>query len=147
MKRLFFIPLIGALTLALGAYLLEGGNILLLFQITAALGTYGLTFVMLLTQYSPSEMGKAFSAAVKGGTAKELKISLTYFGTMQRLAIVSGLFMPALGCIHIGMNTSEISKITGFLIALLMVSILYSLSIMLFITIPFSGAIKKRMVE
>ncbi|MBI4976076.1 MAG: MotA/TolQ/ExbB proton channel family protein [Spirochaetes bacterium] len=144
MKKFFIIPLLASMALTAGVIALEGGSLMSYLGISAALLTCGVSFLVLLTQYTPGEMGSAFAAATGNAAVSDMKKALVFFETMQRTVIAAGILGTMIGFIYVLSKLSDISK-TGVGIALSLITLLYAVVIVTFITVPFIGAIRKKL--
>ena len=148
MKRFSFISILIALGLVYATIWLEGGNILSFLSPSCFVSTFGISFVIMLALYNPTDMKRAFMAvAMKNQASREdLLVALAFFSTMQRVMLATGPFGLILGFIHVleGLGHPDVYAI-GEGVAVALISILYSFGGMIFIAIPRIGAAKKKL--
>jgi flagellar motor component MotA len=149
MKKMYMLYLLVAVALCVSGILIAGGSLLWFCDAPSLIFTPVIAIILLLGHFSPGEMIEAFKCAGKSEKSEsELKKSLLFFETFQRLNILSGILGFMLGLIMI-LISQELSneKVIGPYFAVAFLTMLYSLVIMLLITVPFQSAIKKKLIK
>lgn len=102
-------------------------------------------FFILLTLYTPKEMGHAFRAAMEDTPFEraEAEKALVFFETAQKIFIVDALIGTVLGGIAMLRDLKDLTNI-GLSVSILLCCILYSLLFIVLLTIPFRAALQKK---
>lgn len=151
MKKYFYIPFLMAFSIILLGVFFADASFLIIFDPASLLIVVGITFLLLLTHYTPAEIVTNFKLAMKSGKSsqQELKQALNFFQTMQKLIIVSGIIGTTLGSMIIldylkKWNVLERVPNFGSGFSASILTIFYALILSAFVTVPFVGAIKKK---
>lgn len=149
MKKVFWIPLLVVIIFITVAGILASGNDLLIYSdaISLAISILPVFFIM-LTCYTPKEMGHAFKQAMEETKfdRTEVEKSLVFFEAAQKIFIVMSLIGFIVGIISMRDHFTEAGKI-GYAVSISILTALYSLIFIALITLPFVTALKKKIAE
>ena len=148
MKKLFFIPLLIGISMIIGTMFFATQNVLVFADIPTFAITAGLSFILILSQYSPAEIGRAFKYSVLKTEFDETEIrkGILFFATFNRLLILSAVMATFIGIIVILANPENYKKI-GTMVSVCLISVLYVVFIQIIVVIPFKGALEKRIIS
>jgi len=106
--------------------------------------------ILSLAAFPPRVIGRSFSAAFSRREASEadLRQAVVFFRFVERTVLLSGFIAALLGIVTIlsllrGIAMENIGQ--GF--ALLLLSVFYSLVLMLVVAVPFRAAVERRLAE
>ncbi len=145
MKRFFWIPLAAAVALVAGACLLGAGSPAKFWDFPSLVFSYGLTFLVLLSIYTPAEMAKAFAASMSRRviSRREREITLDFFRTAQWLLIGSGILGSLIGVVSVLAVSPDLSRSASAFSTLLLTSV-YALAGVLTVILPLRARIGSR---
>ncbi len=148
MKKTFFIPLLLGLSMIIASLFLVSKNIQQFLDIPTFAITIGLSFIVMLSQYSFSEIGRAFKFAFENAEYDEIEIKkgIRFFKTFKNLLVASTVTATFIGFIAIFSNEKLYAKI-GAASAVCILAVLYIAIMITFIVIPFQSALEKRLVS
>jgi len=146
-KTYIFIILIAMVILVLAIYI-GSGSIPLFLSAPSIMLTLILSLLLTLSTFSPSEIVDFFMIAFRKNTTNIPKIrnGIHFFKTFQSYLILSALFSFIMGIILILANLDDPEKI-GPGIAVALLTIFYSLVLMLLITTPFKAGLRRMLNE
>ncbi|HPL17290.1 MAG TPA: hypothetical protein PL180_11385 [Spirochaetota bacterium] len=153
MKKMYFVHIVLTMGIFILAIIWAKSDIMFMIDVPSLALLLGPTILMLLSHFSPKEFINAFKAAMAKNSASkgELKNALLFFSTAQTLiaastvvAVFLGIIM-VLGAIWKGYDNN--ARILSGWMAVDFVSILYLAFGMLFVTVPFKSAVKKKLNE
>jgi hypothetical protein len=149
MKRFFWILLAIGLGIITAAGFITAFDLTIYLDLTPFLLVVLIPFLILLTQYSLREMGNYFRQAREKTqfSYENIQKGLIFFTTMQRLLIGSTIIVSILGLIAILRYIDDSAAIVGTRFGVLFIAVLYSTILITFITIPYIGALKKKLVN
>lgn len=102
---------------------------------------------LLFSSFSFSEVGSAFLVAFgRDADGKRLRRALEVFTTLERLILLSGFLGLLCGIIAILANVSEAIMI-GKGLSLALITVLYSVILMMGFTVPVRGSIRGRLAD
>jgi flagellar motor component MotA len=106
----------------------------------------GFAILLSLAFFSPREIGNAFRYAKESAPfdKTEIEKGIVYFSSLQNLIIFIAIFGCIIGVIAILQNISDMS-IVGKNMGMALIVTLYAMFFICFLTIPFTGALKKRL--
>jgi flagellar motor component MotA len=153
MKRFSIIPWLVALALVQATILVEGGSPAWFISLSALTCCYGISLCLLLTQYTPADLLRAFRAVSmqRASSRSELLVVKSCFETLQALLMSSGFmgvllgFVAVLGRLGTGQMGSSDTAGTAEGLAVCLMSLLYAASGVLFVSAPCIGAAKKKL--
>ncbi|MFC1477110.1 MotA/TolQ/ExbB proton channel family protein [candidate division KSB1 bacterium] len=134
---------------------------IIVFTIYAAGGSYGLFInppslfitvilsgILLLGAFSPIEIFSYFAAAFRKKTddTKTIKHALNFFDTLQRYLLFSAFVGVIVGIISMLVNLED-PEALGPGTAVCLLTLFYSLTLILIIVAPFRAGLKKRLIE
>ena len=147
MKRLFWIPLVVFLLLTVGTfYLAFQDGLWIYFDFASMIVVYGFSFLIMLSLFGPREMGKAFRSALEKTPfdKKEVEQGLVFFRTLQKLFFSTAGLGFFIGLIAVLRDISNPTRV-GQNLAIALLVVLYAFFGICLITIPYTGALKKRL--
>jgi len=146
MKKSYFFYLAASLAAIALAIFFARGSYLLFFDPPSLMLTFIPTAFMLLAVYSPGEFINAFKLAWHGneGTKSEIKNSIAFFDTAQKLLLLMGIIGLMLGCMLMLSAGWEVQKFS-FGLSVALVCILYAFLTIFLVTIPFKNALEKKL--
>jgi flagellar motor component MotA len=106
------------------------------------------TLVLSLATFPPAVIGRSFAAAFdrRTSTEVELRTAATFFRALQGYLLLSGLLAALLGVMTILAGLKADTNVAGGA-ALLLVSVFYSLVLILLVALPFRASIERRLAE
>ncbi|NPV02411.1 MAG: hypothetical protein HPY53_13635 [Brevinematales bacterium] len=139
---LFFILVVGTFFLATGK--LE--SMLIYLDIASMVLVPGFAILLSLAFFSPMEIGNAFRYAKESAPfdKSEIEKGIVFFTTLQTLIIFSAIFGVICGVVAILQNISDLT-IVGKNMGIALIVLLYAAFFICFLTLPFTGALKKRL--
>lgn len=150
MKKLFWIPWLfaGALIYLTLCWVQNMWIPSGFFQLPSIIATFGLTFVILLTQYSLREIINHFRRAFDKTDfdAAGIEESIRFFKTTRDLMIAAGVFGTVAFCVGMLSDMRDPLHI-GRYFDMMQLCVFYPVVTIFFITVPFTGALKKRLAE
>lgn len=147
MKKAYGIWLLIALGIFITAMVLTtGGFVAIFLDIPSFIIVAGTVFLVLLSAYSPKEMGNAFRNAMEATPfdKTECEKGLAFFGLMGKALIVSGIIGTLIGLVSI-LGVIGLNELFGEATAVSILTVLYSLLIYLLIVLPYSTGLKKKL--
>jgi flagellar motor component MotA len=149
-KRFYFVAVVLVLgAIVAGMMLGVGPQHLNKYLNIAGAGILLLPVLLLLkSQFSWGEMGRAFGAAFDGADVEKQRLekALVFFTALQRYLIWMGLLGFLLGLIAMFSSISDYSALgRGMAIALLM--LLYAFMLIIAVALPFQFALKKKIAQ
>jgi flagellar motor component MotA len=148
MKRFSWIPWLVAIGLIVLTVLLEGGNLLWFISPSAFTVCVGITFVLLLMQYTPVDMCRIHGLVRMGQSANkaELETAVAYFAAMRRFLLASGLVGVGMGAVHVMAGLGRLSnEALGEAIAVSLIALVYAGFGILLVALPGETAAKKKL--
>jgi flagellar motor component MotA len=104
--------------------------------------------VLSLAVFPPRVIGRSFRSAFARQEASEadLRQAVTFFRFLERMLLLSGFIAALIGIVTILSQLRSVEVIgKGF--ALLLISVFYSLVLMLLLAVPFRAAVERRLAE
>jgi len=152
MKKGYLIYLMSALAIIALAIVFARGDFLPFFDAPCIMLVFAPTVLMLLSHYSPSEIVHVFRTAMKGSESDrdELMDAYNFFDEAQRLMYTIALLAFILGVALMLLSYSDKNPqmITGeqFSRGLVtsVICIIYAMITVMLVTIPFKGAIQRK---
>ncbi len=148
MKKSYFILLAVSIGIIILAVNFAKASPLVFFDPVSIMLTYIPTVLILLAVYSPGEFINAFGNAWRGreSSISELKNSIAFFKTAEKLLLVMGIIGLMLGCILMLTAKWEAEKF-AFGLSYALICLLYAFLTIFLVTIPFRNALEKKLNE
>ncbi|OHD55123.1 MAG: hypothetical protein A2Y33_01065 [Spirochaetes bacterium GWF1_51_8] len=151
MKKGFWIFLLLFVLLTVGTFFLATGSLqgMFLYIDFASLALVpGFAFLLSLAFFSPREIGNAFKYASESAPfdKKEIGKGIVFFKTLQSLIVFSAIFGCIIGVVAILQDISNLERV-GKNMGIAIIVLLYAAFFILFLTLPYTGALKKRLAE
>lgn len=146
MKRLWIVSLFIVAATIFGACFLATRNPMIYVDIPSFVMAIVLPLILMLSHYTPGEMGKAFAAASakKENSGEELNTALNFFENFQKLVIIAGVLATIMGLIAILANLGNYEQM-GKNLGVALLTTLYAIIFAFVVTQPFKSAIKKKL--
>ena len=148
MRYLYFISIILVFICILVAIISARSQILYFVHHISAILVLLPSAFLVLASYSFGEIGQAFTSAFKkrDSTPTELKNGLLFFKSLQTYLILSAVIATLIGFMSMLVDLKDKNLLASG-IAVSLLSILYSLVLMMIITVPFRTGITKKLNE
>ncbi len=148
MKSRYFIFAGIGFALVLLMVKLSDVSIFLVISPICLIATLGISIIISLALYSPTEIVEAFRSGLTSSAVDVhvLKKGILFFKTFQIFLILSGIFTTLLGTVIILANLDDVTKI-GSSFAMALLTLLYSTWLIFFVTIPFTTSLQKKLLE
>lgn len=148
MKKSYPFWMILALGLFVLAIVFAGAKIGVYVSLPAFMVVVLPPLFLVVAVYGFAAVGRSFRVAFErvSATRQELQIGVSFFGALQRYLLLTGLITTMIGFIAMLANLYEAAGI-GPMVALALVTLLYSLMFILTVTVPFRSALEKRLLE
>ncbi|HPA71853.1 MAG: hypothetical protein KBA61_12380 [Spirochaetes bacterium] len=149
MKKTYIVYLAAVVGIYVAAVIISGGSIWYFLDVPTFVLTPVLPLILMLGHFSPREMLDSFRCA---GTAErseaETRKALVFFTTLHRLIIISGLLATMLGVVMILViyPSEHFNSNIGKYMAVCFLSLVYPLFLIMTITVPFTGALRKKLI-
>ncbi len=139
--------ILGLGMLALGV-VMAGANVAAYISLPALIVVVLPPFFLVVGGFGLSVLGRSFHVAFLGvpTTPQELEMGVSLFGALQRYLLLTGLITTMIGFIAMLSNLYETNQI-GPMIALALITLFYSMMLILAVTVPFKSALEKRLIE
>lgn len=152
MKKITYIvyALVAVINAIVGILWAKSDLLIAFFDIPTMFLTGGTTIALLLTHYSPREIIDAFRCAgVAERSNADIQKALLFFRTSRRISILAGIIAFIMGIILMFnlYGTDDFHKSFGVWIGLCVLSILYSLFMIMVVNIPFESALEKKLIR
>ena len=146
MKKFFFISYLLGLVLLQLAFMMEEVSVFDYYDLMAIITVLLIPIFLIRTQCTGKEFFNYFKISLEkaDATEKELRDGIVFFKTLQKLFITTSVFTVLFATIKILSNVESVSLL-GANIALAIVSAMYCTFLMIFVTIPFKGALEKKL--
>lgn len=154
MKKMYPLYLLAALCVFVAGVYIARGEILWLIDPPSAMLVFLPPVFLMLSHYTPGEMGKAFSTAFRGradADVVETKNALLFFTTLQNLILFSMAITVLLGAILILVGIyrqqNESALVLSHWSSVALLALLYGWLAVMLVTLPFRGALRKKLNE
>lgn len=148
MRKMYVVGAVLFIALIIGAIITSGSLPRYYLNIPSFIMVAGITFVLLLMNFSVREMGRSFAAGfrTKEVNLEDLKTGFIFFQTMQFYLLISGFLGTMIGVMAMLVHLKDSTRVTSGA-ALSLMTVLYGFFFLALIAIPFKTGIKKRIVE
>lgn len=149
MKKMYIVYLAAAVGIYIVAVIISGGSVWYFLDVPSFILTPVLPLILMLGHFSPREMLDSFRCAgAAESTEAETRKALVFFTTFHRLIIISGLLATMLGIVMILViyPSEHFNSNIGKYMAVCFLSLVYPLFFIMTVTVPFTGALKKKLV-
>lgn len=148
MRKMYVVGAVLFIALILGAIITSGSVPKYYLNIPSFIMVAGITFVLLLMNFSVREMGRSFAVGFrkKDADLEDLKKGFIFFQTMQFYLLLAGFLGTMVGAIAMLVHLKDSDRVTSGA-ALALITILYGVVFLMLVAIPFKTGIKKRIVE
>ena len=149
MKKMYVAYLAAAVGILIAAVLISGGSIWYFVDAPTFILTPVLPLILMLGHFSPREMFDSFRCAGADKRAEpDIRKALVFFTTLHRMIIISGLLATMLGVVMILVvyPSETFNSNIGKYMAVCFLSLVYPLFLIMTITVPFTGALRKKLI-
>jgi flagellar motor component MotA len=150
MNRFYFVAVVLALgVLALGT-VFAAARIVYFLDYPSLIMVIVPAAVLCLAAFPPRVIGKSFFVAFsrQEATEQELRQAAVFFVSLQRFFLLSGAIGALIGIVTILAQLQEVAMARiGQGVALLLITVFYSLVLTLVLVVPFRAAVERRLAE
>jgi flagellar motor component MotA len=150
MNRFYFVGVILVLCVLVFGMLFAAAGIGYFVDFASLIMVVIPAVILCLVTFPPRVIGRSFTVAFNRQTASEaeLRQAAVFFRTLKRFILLSGFIAALIGIVTIlwqqqDMPTAKISQ--GF--AVLLISVFYSLILILVLAVPFRAAVERKLAE
>ena len=149
MKKMYVVYLAAAVGIYIAAVIISGGSVWYFLDVPTFILTPVLPLILMLGIFSPREMLDSFRCAgAAERTEAEIRKASVFFTTFHRLIIISGLLATMLGVVMILViyPSEHFNANIGRYMAVCFLSLVYPLFFIMTLTVPFTSALKKKLI-
>ena len=148
MRKMYVVGAVLFIALIFGAIITSGSVPKYYLNIPSFIMVTGITFVLLLMNFSVREMGRSFAVGFrkKDANLEDLKRGFIFFQTMQFYLLLAGFLGTMIGAMAMLVHLKDSTRVTSGA-ALSLMTFLYGFVFLMLVAIPFKTGIKKRIVE
>lgn len=127
---------------------MAGGSLLWFMNVPSLVVVVGISFVLLLSNYSLPAMGRCFAVAYGDAPRerRDLEDGLAFFEAMQVYLLVAGVVGFLLGLITMLTSLTDAERI-GSGTALALMTVLYGLILYIGLVVPFKTGVKRKLAK
>ena len=146
MKRLYFLSVAAFLGIVILTIVTSAGRMVFYLCLPCLLLVTVTPFVVLLATFSPAEMARSFRVAFQRAPADEasLRTAAAFFRASQIYVVLSGLMGALVGLVAMLAELSGDTEV-GFGLALVLLTLLYSILILFILVVPFRTALARKL--
>ena len=148
MKRIYFLSIPLFLSILVMAIVSSAASISLYLCLPCLILTVAGPFFMLLGSFTPREMGRSFLVAFSGTDADKavLATAASFFKAAQSYVLLTGFIGALIGVVAMLAELTDKTNL-GFGLALVLMTILYSLCLLSILVIPFRVGVQRRLAD
>jgi len=145
MKRIYFLSIVMFLGIIVLSIVTSAARLELYLCLPCLFMVTITPFVVLLATFTPREMGRSFHAAFQGVSADPatLRTAGAFFKAAQSYVVLSGVAGAFVGLVAMLAEISDNTDV-GFGMALVLMTLLYSVCLLIIVVIPFRTAIARK---